>query len=152
MATLRDFVYLVALAWWTGTALYFGGSATPAIFARFPRPQAGQIVETIFPGYYRTAVATALVLLAVGLWRVAAGRPRAGVALALVVVMLAMGLLGAFVLQPRIHALRVQAAQAGPDAPLPPEFGRLHGLSVVASGLSLLSALALWGIVAASGL
>lgn len=152
MATLRDFVYLLALAWWTGTALYFGGSATPAIFARFPRHQAGQIVETIFPGYYRTAVATALVLLAVGLWRVAAERPRAGVALALVVVMLAMGLLGAFVLQPRIHALRVQAAQAGPDAPLPPEFGRLHGLSVAASGLSLLSALALWGIVAASGL
>ncbi|MEW6048819.1 MAG: DUF4149 domain-containing protein [Bacillota bacterium] len=152
MAALRDFVYLVALAWWTGTALYFGGSATPAIFARFPRAQAGQIVETIFPGYYRTAVVSALVLLAVGLWRVAAGRPRAGLALALIVVMLALGLVGAFVLQPRIHALRMQAAQAGPDAPLPPQFGRLHGLSVVASGLSVLAALALWGVAAASGL
>lgn len=152
MAALRDFVYLVALAWWTGMALYFGGSATPAIFARFPRPQAGQIVETLFPGYYRTAVATALVLLVVGLWRLAAGRTRAGLALALIVVMLALGLVGAFVLQPRIHALRLQAAQAGPDAPLPPEFGRLHGLSAAASGLSLLSALVLWWIVATSGL
>ena len=50
------------------------------------------------------------------------------------------------------HALRVQAAQAGPDAPLPPEFGRLHGLSVAASGLSMLAALASWLVVAASGL
>ncbi len=152
MTALRELVYLIALAWWTGTALYFGGSATPSIFARFPRGQAGQIVEVMFPGYYRTAVGTALVLVAVGLWRVAAGRPRAALALALIVVMLVFDLAGAFVLQPRIHALRVQAAQAGPEAPLPPEFGRLHGLSVGASAISLLSALALWGLAAFSGL
>ncbi len=152
LATLRDLLYLVALAWWTGTAAYFGGSATPSVFARFGRTEAGQIVEVLFPGYYRTALATATLLVTVGAWRLAAGRPRAGLALALAVVMLAMALVGALVLQPRIHALRVQAAEAGPARPLPPAFGILHGLSVVASGVSVLAALASWAIIASAGL
>lgn len=151
LAALRDLLYLVALAWWTGTAAYFGGSATPSVFAHFARTEAGQIVEVLFPGYYRTALATGAVLVAMGAWRLAAGRPRARLALALAVVMLAMALVGAL-LQPRIHALRVQAAEAGPDRPLPPAFGLLHGLSVVASGVSVLAALASWAIIATAGL
>ncbi|WP_324715510.1 DUF4149 domain-containing protein [Carboxydochorda subterranea] len=152
MAAIRDFLYLVALAWWTGTALYFGGSATPAIFARFPRPQAGQVVEVIFPGYYRTAVATAVALAVLASWRLAARRPRATMALVLVLAMLALDLVGALLLQPRIHALRAQAGEAEGGAPLPPEFGRLHALSVAASALSLLMALGLWALVAWAGL
>lgn len=152
MSALRDLLYLLALAWWTGTALYFGGSAAPSIFARFSRTEAGRIVEVLFPGYYRTAVATGVALVALALWRLGAGRPRAGLALALAAVVLAMALVGALVLQPRIHALRVQAGELGPERPLPPAFGTLHGLSVLASGISLLAALALWAIAATSGL
>lgn len=158
--------------------MYFSFLATPAIFGRFERPFAGDVVGALFPGYYRLALVSAVALMAAAVARLTAGRPAAALALGLAVAMLAANAVGALVLQPRIHELRLQLRAAEPAGPAPeapaaerapapeaqpPEgrvppaelqqvFARLHGLSMALNLLSFLAAVATWATLAARGL
>lgn len=160
VAWVRDFVYLLALATWTGGSLYFSFLATPAIFGRFERPVAGDVVGALFPGYYRLALVSGVALAAAAAARLVAGRPAAALALVLAVAVLVANAVGALVLQPRIHDLRLQlraagAGAGGADVPAPELqqlFGRLHGLSMALNLVSFLAAVAAWVTVAARGL
>ena len=156
MSWLRDFLFTVALAAWTGSGLFFTFVATPAVFARFERAMAGEVVGSMFPGYFRLAVAAALVWAVASWARAGAGRPAAGWMLALAAVALACNLVGAWVLQPRIHELRLQLHPPGGQAPadeaLTRAFGRLHGLSMGLNLLSVAAAVAAWAVLAAKGL
>ena len=158
MAWVRDFVYLVAVAAWTGAGLHFTFVATPAVFARFERTVAGDVVGALFPGYYRLAVASALLMAVAAAARWAAGRPAAAAALALALVVLAVNGVGALVLQPRIHELRLELREAAATMPqvqlqaMQQSFGRLHGLSMGLNLLAWLAGLGIWAIAAARGL
>ena len=155
MGWVRDFVYLMALATWTGASLYFSFVATPAIFGRFERPVAGDVVGTLFPGYYRLALVSATAMAAAAAARVTAGRPAAALALMLAVAVLVANAVGALALQPRIHELRLQLRAPGDHAPAPEvqqAFGRLHGLSMALNLLAFLAAVASWVTLAARGM
>ena len=45
-------IYLAALGCWLGGIVFFSFFTAPAVFTVLPRPEAGQLISTIFPRYY----------------------------------------------------------------------------------------------------
>ncbi len=115
-----------------GVQVFLSFQVAPSAFRLLDRPQAVQLMEGLFPGYYLFGVMTTTVALGLILW-LALAAPRAPLrwgALVLVTAVLAGTLYAGQVLLPEAHAarLRAQAAPAGDRAPL--EFSRLHRRSV----------------------
>ncbi len=128
------FIYLLALAVWVGSMTFFSFLAAPSIFKALPRDEAGIAVTAMFPKYYWLGVVCGVVTLAtsfaVGL------RTRWNVLLLLRMILLGLMIAGVLysvlVLQPKIHAVKVQIPafeRLSPTDPLRMEFGRLHGRS-----------------------
>lgn len=147
---LLAFASLVVVALWVGglTAL---GVAAPVIFsvleARDPaagRVLAGAVFGAVFEHFQRYAWGLGgLQIVLLGLRTALGPRPRrVAIRLAAVVVMLALSLAASFVLAPRINVIRDAtsgAVAALPDTdPRKAEFGRLHGLSNGAMGLTVI--------------
>ena len=147
--TFLRFLALVSLACWIGGLAALGLFAAPSLFAMLQahdpsggREMAGAIFGTIFLRFQYAALAAGVLLLVSIGFRAALGpRPRHFKArLWIAAAMLAASVATAFVIAPRIDAIRL--ATAGAVANLPAgdaqrvAFGRLHGLS---SGLMLLT-------------
>ncbi len=69
MSSLVPLLYLLSLSLWVGGMSIFTFLVTPAIFRSFDRDRAGEIVGSLFPGYFfytlvLSAVAFALFFLA----------------------------------------------------------------------------------------
>lgn len=141
-------IYRLALALWAGGMSLFTFVVTPAIFKSRGRDAAGEIVGTLFPHYFRYCLAAIGIALVA---RIASGvafasvRQAAGTAL----IVLALSLTGyhAFVLSPRIAAVKAQIASfesVSTEHPARREFSRLHGISmginlaVLAAGVILI--------------
>jgi len=149
MSLLR-FASLLVLGVWVGGLAVLGGVAAPALFrvleARDPStgPElAGVIFGAIFQRFQHLAwILGGLLVLLLAIRAALGPRPRRlGARLWAVAAMLAMSLVSALVLAPRIDDTR--SATSGPVSRLPDgdarkvEFGRLHGMSNVLMFLTL---------------
>ena len=136
-------VQRLAVAFWVGGVAIFTFVLTPLIFRGYGRDTAGQIVGTLFPGYFRWGLVCGSVTLAALL--VVRGK-RFVPAAALLVLMLAITSFQAFWVEPRAAALKreIPSFETTPkEHPLRREFSRLHAvsaacnLSVFAGGVAL---------------
>jgi uncharacterized membrane protein len=133
---------LVVLSIWVGGLAVLGFVAAPAIFATLQahdpaggRTLAGLVFGDVFARFQSwTWILGGLLILILGARALLGPRPRRlGWRLWTVTGMLALGLVTAFVIAPRINRIRQDVA--GTIANLPDtdprkaEFGRLHGLS-----------------------
>lgn len=139
------FLYLVALAVWVGSVVFFSFGVAPSVFGALPRPQAGDAIAVIFPVYYAFGgIAGALVcLLGWLIWR----RPRErGWRLGhtvLASIMLIATLYAALWIEPQVVKRRLELRQPAPPADAQADFDSLHRLAVQLNALVLLGGLAL---------
>ena len=52
MQTLFNFIYLLSLACWLGSIIFFSFIGAPGIFKTLDREKAGEVAGVIFPKYY----------------------------------------------------------------------------------------------------
>lgn len=128
VGTILSLVVDLALGLWLGTIGFFSFVAAPRTFAVLSRDRAGDVVNDIFPRYYRLGVtfgAVAVVVAGLGLFR-----PGRSVWLFVVVTGAGLGVVLAaysvWILIPRME-------EAGDAA-----FETYHRRSVVLNGLTLL--------------
>jgi hypothetical protein len=146
MLTLARCVYLLSLAVWLGTIVFFSFVVAPTVFSALPRAEAGQVVSAIFPIYYRVGYVcgAALLLTSLVLWRSARPASRRRVlGVALGAVMLALTAYAGVGVQPRAHALRTALHDPAAPARLKEEFDRLHRRAVQLNGAVLIGAVVL---------
>ena len=139
MTALR-FLYLLSLAVWIGSLVFFSFFVAPALFRTLPREEAGRVVATIFPIYYAVGwgagglalAATLAGAAASGLWT-SAVRWRAG----LLALMLAISLYAGLVVRQQVRAAKAAGDEAG--------LARTHrvsvllNLAVIAGGLGVVA-------------
>ncbi len=108
---------------WAGAVLYYSFAATPVLFRRLGREEAGRIVSLLFPGYYGfgwlTGAAALLALAALG-WPL----PRSALAAGA----LATALVQGTVVRRWVIRLR-DSRGTGPEAER--RFAAAHGVSVL---------------------
>lgn len=147
------FLYVLALGVWLGEIAFFSFVVAPRIFGALPVEEAGRIVGSIFPTYYRLGYACGAVLMitALLLWRVAGGFDRWAVTSGLAAIMLGATVYAGMVIQPRAQALRphIHDPAAAPAAKA--EFDQLHRRAVQLNAVVLLGGVLAAGITA-SGL
>ena len=130
---------IALLGFWVGSLLAFGGLFVPAAFANLPTPLAATVLGAGFAALDRGGIALGLLCVVLGLSDRRASRLRALLPLAGVVAHLA----SAFVVTPKIHALRMAAGGAigQADGPELAAFAQLHSASRALFGLAAASAL-----------
>ena len=135
---------LLLLAAWLGAALLTAAVVAPAAFAVLPtRALAGALVGRVLPAIFLSGAATGgIVAVAEGARRGPGG--RRGRAMLVAALLLAAGcLLAQLGISPRIERLRAEAGapidKLAVGDPRRVAFGRLHGASVVALGVSMLA-------------
>jgi hypothetical protein len=123
---------------------FFAAVVAPAAFTTLDREAAGRFVSAVFPRYYAVGAALGALALVALLARILLGRGYpTWVALALVLVMLGSTLYAWLVVLPAAHAareaLRLAAAAPGAVSTETLAFARLHRLSSVLNGVSMLA-------------
>ncbi|MBI4588399.1 MAG: DUF4149 domain-containing protein [Candidatus Rokubacteria bacterium] len=144
-----------AVSIWLGAMAFFSLFVAPQAFSVLDRESAGRLVTAVFPRYYFFGI----VLGAVGLAGVAGqilgdgGRRAPWGTLSLLLLMLILTFYAMLVLLPQIEtarqAMRSAGALPGSAAPEARAFARLHLVSVVLNGVTLLAGLLLVGLEAA---
>jgi uncharacterized membrane protein len=143
LTVVLRFVYALSLTLWIGGMAFFTFIAAPSVFKVLSREAAGNVVADIFPKYYWQGIACGVIALLVSL---ALGARTSWSRLLIIRtlllgVMLIAVLYGAFILQPKIHAVKAQITSfesLAPTDPLRIEFGRLHGRSFAVNAAVLL--------------
>jgi hypothetical protein len=133
-----------ALVGWLSVMGFFAAVVAPAAFTTLDREAAGRFVSAVFPRYYAVGAALGALALVALLARILLGRGYpTWVALALVLVMLGSTLYAWLVVLPAAHAareaLRLAAAAPGAVSTETLAFARLHRLSSVLNGVSMLA-------------
>lgn len=131
-------IYLLSLAVWVGTLVFFSFAATPAIFATLPRDEAARAVAALFPVYYATGwIAGGLALAAtLGLAALARAFGREARWRAVVLAgMLALSAYAGLVVLPQVRAARAAGDMAARDAGH--RLSLLLNLAVVSGGIGL---------------
>jgi uncharacterized protein DUF4149 len=136
-------VAAAAVLGWLSVMLFFAGIVAPAAFTTLDREAAGRFVSAVFPRYYLGGTALGAAALAALVARAALGRSRLGDGLPvlLVAVMLAATLYAWLVVLPAAHAAREAARQAtaGAASPEAMAFARLHRLSGMLNGVTMIA-------------
>ena len=134
-----------AIVCWLGVMAFFGAVIAPAAFSTLDREAAGRFVNAVFPRYYAVGAALGGLALLALLVRLLLRDDRSGgwVSLLLVALMLASTLYAWLVVLPAAHAAREALHQTGAaTGAVSTEslvFTRLHRLSSVLNGVSLLA-------------
>ena len=134
-----------AIVCWLGVMAFFGAVIAPAAFSTLDREAAGRFVSAVFPRYYAVGAALGGVALLALLVRLLLRDDRSGgwVSLLLVALMLASTLYAWLVVLPAAHAARDAlhrtGAATGAVSTESLAFTRLHRLSSVLNGVSLLA-------------
>ena len=133
-----------AIVCWLGVMAFFGAVIAPAAFTTLDREAAGRFVSAVFPRYYAVGAALGgLALLALLVRLLLRDRSGGWVSLLLVALMLASTLYAWLVVLPAAHAAREALHQTGAaTGAVSTEslvFTRLHRLSSVLNGVSLLA-------------
>jgi len=124
---------------------FFGAVIAPAAFSTLDRDTAGRFVSAVFPRYYAVGAALGGLALLALLVRLLLRDDRSGgwVSLLLVALMLASTLYAWLVVLPAAHAAREALHQTGAATGAVSieslAFTRLHRLSSVLNGVSLLA-------------
>jgi hypothetical protein len=158
MNTFLRFLQVFALGAWVGSIIYFLAVVAQGAFRTLPSVEdAGRLVGFTLGGLHTMGVIAAVIYLIasamLGLIASAAlGRSFSGMGKALaqpaaigVILMLAMTLISARIVIPRMDVLRAQMGSVAATAasnPLRVEFDRLHGVSVKLEGAVLLVGIA----------
>ncbi len=133
-------IYLAALGCWLGGIVFFSFFTAPAVFTVLPRPEAGQLISTIFPRYYTLGYIVGTISLLLAIYLTAARGPRiwwGATALALAIG-LGITFYAGMIILPRADALRTVTEDPNPDPARKAEFDNLHHLSVILNGTVLL--------------
>jgi uncharacterized membrane protein len=134
-----------AIVCWLGVMAFFGTVIAPAAFTTLDREAAGRFVSAVFPRYYAVGAALGGLALLALLVRLLLRDDRSGgwVSLLLVALMLASTLYAWLVVLPAAHAAREAlhrtGAATGAVSTESVAFTRLHRLSSVLNGVSLLA-------------
>ena len=134
-----------AIVCWLGVMAFFGAVIAPAAFTTLDREAAGRFVSAVFPRYYAVGAALGGLAVLALLVRLLLRDDRSGgwLSLLLVALMLASTLYGWLVVLPAAHAAREALHQTGAaTGAVSTEslaFTRLHRLSSVLNGVSLLA-------------
>ena len=134
---------------WLGAMAFFSIFVAPAAFTVLDRESAGRLVTTVFPRYYLFGAVLGAVGLVgvVGRFVGSGARQAPWGTLVLLLLMLGLTLYAILVLEPQIQSTRLALRSAGiapgSEAPEAQAFARLHRLSVILNGVTLLSGLAL---------
>jgi hypothetical protein len=134
-----------AIVCWLGVMGFFAAVVAPAAFTTLDREAAGRFVAAVFPRYYAVGAGLGALALLALLARLLLRDGRAGgwLSLLLVAVMLASTLYAWLVVLPAAHAAREALRQAAPAAGAVSTeslaFSRLHRLSSVLNGVSMLA-------------
>jgi hypothetical protein len=133
-------IYLAALGCWFGGIVFFSFFTAPAVFTVLPRPEAGQLISTIFPRYYMLGYIVGTISLVLAIYFTAVRVPRMWWGFTTVVVAIALGLTfyAGIVILPRADAIRTVNEAANPDPAVKAEFDQLHHRSVILNGAVLL--------------
>ncbi len=128
---------------WLGVMAFFGAVVAPAAFTTLDREAAGRFVSAVFPRYYAIGALLGGIALVALLVRMVRAPGGGWLSLALVAVMLACTLYAWLVVLPAAHAAREAVHRAPPAAGTVSSesmaFARLHRLSSVLNGVSLLA-------------
>lgn len=152
MPWLVLFVYLLALAVWTGAVVFFSAVVAPQVFGALPSAEAGQVVGRIFPIYYLLGHVCGAVLIGCAVALRRWSRPGGQLWLAAAVVAalaLIASLWAGFAVQPRISELRPALRETPVEAAVREEFDALHRRAVQLNGAVLAATLVLTGLLAA---
>lgn len=134
-----------AIVGWLSVMGFFAAVVAPAAFTTLDREAAGRFVSAVFPRYYAVGAALGGLALLALLVRLLLRDDRSGgwVSLLLVALMLASTLYAWLVVLPAAHAAREALHQTGAaTGAVSTEslaFTRLHRLSSVLNGVSLLA-------------
>src|SRR3984893_9429522 len=144
-------IYLAALGCWLGGIVFFSFFTAPAVFTVLPRPEAGQLISTIFPRYYMVGSIVGTISLVLAIYFTAVRGPRIWWGGTTVVLAIALGITfyAGTVILPHADALRTVNEDPNPDPVKKAEFDKLHHTSVILNGTVLLLNLA--AIVGTSG-
>lgn len=141
------FILRLSVAFWVGGSALFTFILTPIIFRTHTRDVAGEIVGTLFPGFFRWGLACGVVALVSLLWARGRGALIPGLIIA---AMLVLTSFQAFYVEPRAAQLKREIPSfvtTPKDHPLRQEFSRLHGISatcnllVIGGGVALVALL-----------
>lgn len=144
MKKLADALYALCITVWVGGLFAIGYLAVPVLFTQIAdRMQAGNIAAVMFSiGGWLGLACGLILLLIVGVWHGTAALRNP--VTRIVSLMLLLGLVGQFVVQPEIAAIKAQAYPlAVAESPLHAQFARWHGVSSVLYLLQALSGAAL---------
>jgi uncharacterized membrane protein len=139
---------------WLGAMAFFSIFVAPAAFTVLDRESAGRLVTTVLPRYYLFGAVLGAVGLAgvVGQFFGSGARQAPWGTLALLLLMLGLTLYAILVLEPEIQSARLTLRSAGiapgSGAPEAQAFARLHRISVILNGVTLLAGLAVIGLEA----
>ena len=141
-------LYNLILALWAGGMVLFTFIVTPVIFHSFDRDQAGEIVGSLFPGYFLYLLVLSVLALALFFLLGADHTTRLfRASLFLLGVGVIINAYVLFSLHPRTVEVKQRVAsfeRAAPDSPARKEFRKLHAVSAVlnlallADGIALL--------------
>src|ERR1700730_11815440 len=112
------FIYLLAIACWLGSVVFFSFFVAPVVFTVLARPDAGKVVSVIFPRYYILGYVAGGVALVIAIYLLAANAGSRGWWLgAVVAIGIAFGctLYAGAVVRPRVDAIRSVSEEANPD-------------------------------------
>jgi hypothetical protein len=137
-------IYLAALGCWLGGIVFFSFFTAPAVFTVLPRPEAGQLISTIFPRYYMLGYIVGTISLVLAIYFTAVQVPRMWWGLTTLALAIGLGITfyAGTVILPRADAIRTVNEDANPDPVKKAEFDRLHRNSVILNGAVLILNLA----------
>ncbi len=144
-------IYLAALGCWLGGIVFFSFFTAPAVFTVLPRPEAGQLISTIFPRYYMLGYIVGTISLVLAIYFTAVRGPRIWWGGTTVALAIALGITfyAGTVILPRADAIRTVTESPNPDPARKAEFDKLHRMSVILNGAVLILNIA--AIVGTSG-
>ena len=110
-------IYLAALGCWLGGIVFFSFFTAPAVFTVLPRPEAGQLISTIFPRYYMLGYIVGTISLVLAIYFTAVRGPRIWWGGTTVALAIALGITfyAGTVILPRADALRTVNEDPNPD-------------------------------------
>ncbi len=152
MTQTIKWLYLLVLAVWIGSIVFFSFVVAPAVFKTLGPQEAGQLIRKIFSKYYLIGfLCAALGIICVGIL-LADGAFGKWPAILSLLLLAAMGGTDLWLRQavfPQMNQMRDQIIAAGDkaDPELEREWKTLHRLSVQLNGAVLLAALALLFVV-----
>ena len=146
-------IFLVAVAVWVGAIVMLSFVAAPTIFDALPREQAGDLMNQLFPPYYRVGTLCGLVAIVAAGIQAYVGRRWGTLRFWFTGLMLVSTLYAGFIVTPHAQKVRAQlmasdqAEASSGRVELEEAFRRDHQRAVVANGVALISGLGvLWVI------